>query len=68
MNLTIEERDIMMGSAEACYTVQLVAAERGEGLLETLQYMSENLDDFKPNERTAFRIFMSLGSQMFAEA
>jgi hypothetical protein len=30
----------------------------GEGLLETLQYMQDNLDDFSDNEKQAFRVVM----------
>ena len=30
----------------------------GEGLLETLQYMQDNLDDFDDNQIRAFRVVM----------
>ena len=31
----------------------------GSGLLETLQYMQDNLDEFEPAERRAFRVVMN---------
>jgi hypothetical protein len=31
----------------------------GSGLLETLQYMQDNLDEFEPVERQAFRVVMN---------
>ena len=31
----------------------------GTGLLETLQYMQDNLDEFEPAERRAFRVVMN---------
>jgi hypothetical protein len=30
----------------------------GEGLLETLQYMQDNFEDFSDNEKQAFRLVM----------
>ena len=30
-----------------------------DGLLETLQYMQDNLDEFAPVERRAFRVVMN---------
>ena len=31
----------------------------GSGLLETLQYMQDNLDEFAPVEQQAFRVVMN---------
>ena len=31
----------------------------GSGLLETLQYMQDNLDEFEPVEQRAFRVVMN---------
>ena len=40
----------------------------GEGLLETLQYMQDNLDDFSDNEKQAFRVAMHDFRKLFAPA
>jgi hypothetical protein len=40
----------------------------GEGLLETLQYMQDNLDDFESHERAAFRLVMKEFNQLLTPA
>lgn len=43
-----------------------LAKDHGEGMLETLIYMRDNLDDFSDKEVVAFRTFMREGARMFA--
>jgi len=50
----------------ACQIVQDFADERGLGLLEGLEEMSQHLDYISDRERIAFRMFMRAGQQMFA--
>jgi hypothetical protein len=50
----------------ACEIVQDFADERGLGLLEGLEEMSQHLDYISDRERIAFRMFMRAGQQMFA--
>ncbi len=40
----------------------------GTGLLETLQYMQDNLDEFESHERAAFRVVMKEFSQLLTPA
>ena len=40
----------------------------GTGLLETLQYMQDNLDEFEPAERRAFRVVMHDFRQLLTPA
>jgi hypothetical protein len=40
----------------------------GTGLLETLQYMQDNLDEFEPAERRAFRVVMNDFRQLLTPA
>ena len=49
----------------ACEIVQDFADERGLGLLEGLEEMSQHLDYITDRERVAFRMFMRAGQEMF---
>ena len=40
----------------------------GSGLLETLQYMQDNLDEFEPVEQQAFRVVMHDFRQLLTPA
>ena len=40
----------------------------GSGLLETLQYMQDNLDEFEPAEQQAFRVVMNDFRQLLTPA
>ena len=50
----------------ACQIVQDFADERGLGILEGLEEMSQHLDYISDRERVAYRMFMRAGAQMFA--
>jgi hypothetical protein len=45
-----------------------VGKEYGVGLLETMQYMDANFDDFSQRERAAYRIVFAGMSKLFAPA
>ena len=47
-----------MNFTQAMVIISVVKESFGEGLLETLQYMQDNLDDFSDNEKYAFRVVM----------
>ena len=47
--------------------IQEIAADNGEGLLETLQYMDRNLFQFDPEDRQAFRTVFAEFQKLFAE-
>ena len=47
-----------MNFTQAMVIICAIKETFGEGLLETLQYMQDNLDDFSDNERQAFRVAM----------
>ena len=55
-----------MQLSEACDVITDLAKDHGEGVLETLIYMQDNLDDFSEREVLAFRLFMNAGRKMFA--
>lgn len=55
-----------MGIKESIRIISELADEHGSGVLETLQYMKDNLADFEPDEVLAFRVFMSEGRRMFS--
>ena len=48
----------IMNFTQAMVIISVVKESFGEGLLETLQYMQDNLDDFESHERAAFRVVM----------
>jgi len=54
-----------MKLAEACDLITDLSQDHGSGVLETLVYMRDNLDDFSEREVLAFRIFMNAGYEMF---
>ena len=47
-----------MNFTEAMVIISEIKENFGEGLLETLQYMQDNLDDFNETEARAFRVVM----------
>ena len=47
-----------MNFTQAMVVICAIKETFGEGLLETLQYMQDNLDDFSDNEKYAFRVVM----------
>ena len=47
-----------MNFTQAMVIISDIKESFGEGLLETLQYMQDNLDDFSDNEKQAFRVVM----------
>lgn len=54
-----------MQLSEACDIIQDLSVEHGEGVIELLTYMRDNLDDFSEREVIAFRLFMRAGYEMF---
>lgn len=54
-----------MNISEACEVITDLAKDHGEGVLETLIYMRDNLEDFSDREVLAFRLFMNAGYEMF---
>jgi len=48
-----------MNFTQAMVIIGEIKENFGEGLLETLQYMQDNLDDFSDNEQRAFRVVMN---------
>lgn len=45
-----------MDQTTALNIVQDIQTDMGEGLLETLMYMADNLDQFSEREQMAFRV------------
>ena len=56
-----------MNIATACMIIQGMAQARGEQVLETVQYMGENLGSFEPREISAYMRFMQVGREFFAD-
>jgi hypothetical protein len=56
-----------MDITRACEIIQQLAKDHGEGVLETVQYMGENLGDFEPHEISAYMRFMQVGREFFAD-
>ena len=48
-----------MNFTQAMVVISEIKESFGEGLLETLQYMQDNLDDFNETEVRAFRVVMA---------
>ena len=48
-----------MNFTQAMDIINVIKEDQGEGLLETLQYMDSNLDQFESHERAAFRLVMN---------
>ena len=57
-----------MNITQALEIVQDIQADMGEGLLETLMYMQDNLDQFSETQVRAFRLVMADFRKMFATA
>ena len=57
-----------MNTATALEIIAEIQDEMGEGLLETLMYMSDNLDQFSEREQIAFRVAFNGFRQLFAAA
>lgn len=47
-----------MNFTQAMVIISDIKESFGEGLLETLQYMQDNLDDFSDEQVRAFRVVM----------
>lgn len=58
----------IMNFTQAMDIICAIKETFGEGLLETLQYMQDNLDDFSDNERQAFRVVMRDFRKLLAPA
>lgn len=57
-----------MNITQALEIVQDIQADMGEGLLETLMYMQDNLDQFSDTQVRAFRLAMADFRKLFATA
>lgn len=57
-----------MNITQALEIVQDIQTEMGAGLLETLQYMQDNLNQFSGVQVRAYRTAMDEFSKMFATA
>ena len=57
-----------MNIQQALYIIEDIQADMGEGLLETLMYMQDNLDQFSDTQVRAFRLAMADFRKMFATA
>jgi hypothetical protein len=56
--MTNTNTSTIMNFTQAMVVICDIKETFGEGLLETLQYMQDNLDDFSDNEKQAFRVVM----------
>ena len=54
-----------MNFTDAIEIVQDVQSDMGEGLLETLTYMSDNLDQFTDHQVRAFRVVFNEMRKLF---
>lgn len=57
-----------MNIQQALYIIEDIKEDQGEGLLETLMYMQDNLDQFSETQVRAFRLVMIDFRKMFATA
>ena len=57
-----------MNIQQALYIIEDIKEDQGEGLLETLMYMQDNLDQFSETQVRAFRLVMADFRKMFATA
>lgn len=57
-----------MNITQALEIVQDIQSDMGEGLLETLMYMQDNLDQFSDTQVRAFRLAMADFRKLFAAA
>ena len=56
-----------MTITEAIEVLNAISKDHGEGVLETVKYMSENKQDFEPHEIQAYNKFMEVGRDFFAD-
>lgn len=56
--MTNNNTSTIMNFTQAMVIISDIKESFGEGLLETLQYMQDNLDDFDDNQVRAFRVVM----------
>ena len=56
--MTNNNTSTIMDFTQAMVIISEIKESFGEGLLETLQYMQDNLDDFDDNQIRAFRVVM----------
>lgn len=56
--MTNNNTSTIMNFTQAMVIISDIKESFGEGLLETLQYMQDNLDDFDDNQIRAFRVVM----------
>jgi len=59
--------ELNMDIARACEIIKAIAKDHGEDVLETVQYMGNNLGDFEPHEISAYMRFMQVGREFFAD-
>ena len=57
-----------MTFTEAMVHISEIKERSGDGLLETLQYMQDNLDEFTNMEQRAFRVVMNDFRKMLTPA
>ena len=57
-----------MNIQQALYIIEDIQADMCEGLLETLMYMQDNLDQFSETQVRAFRLVMIDFRKLFAAA
>jgi hypothetical protein len=55
-----------MEIGKAIEILEEISIDQGEPMLETLQYMRDNLHAFTEQQQQAFRKFMMDGARMFA--
>lgn len=54
-----------MNTTTALEIIDEIQTEMGEGLLETLMYMSDNLEQFNNRQQAAFRVAFAGFKQLF---
>ena len=57
--MTNNNTSTTMNFTQAMVIISDIKESFGEGLLETLQYMQDNLDDFSDEQVRAFRVVMN---------
>lgn len=66
--MTNNNTSTTMNFTQAMEIINVIKEDQGEGLLETLQYMDGNLDQFESHERAAFRLVMREFGKLLAPA
>ena len=56
--MTNNNTSTIMNFTQAMVIICAIKETFGDPLLETLQYMQDNLDDFSDNEKQAFRVVL----------